>query len=120
MRILHVEDDPDIREIAALAFALSPEVELRQCSSGPEALEVAPTFDADLFLLDVMMPGMSGVEVLAQLRDAPATADVPAVFMTARVQPSEVKELEDKGAAGVIVKPFDPMTLADQLKSIVG
>jgi CheY-like chemotaxis protein len=71
----------------------------------------------DLILIDVMMPEMDGPATLAELRRTPDTATIPVVFMTARVQPSEVRHLKELGAIGVIAKPFDPMLLAGIVRS---
>lgn len=117
-RILYVEDEPDIREVAAIALEAVGGYTLRVCHSGGEALAVAEAFAPDLLLLDVMMPGMDGPTTLSELRKIPALADTPAVFMTAKVQPSEVAEYRAMGALGVVPKPFDPMTLAETLRSI--
>ena len=117
-RILHVEDDPDIREIALVALEVVGGLTVDQCASGPEALQRAPGIAPDLLLLDVMMPGMSGEDTLAGLRAMPQFAATPAIFMTAKAQPAEVEKLRQLGAAEVITKPFDPMTLADQVLAI--
>jgi two-component system, OmpR family, response regulator len=116
-RILFVEDDPDIQVVATLALESLGGFSVVSCGSGMEALsrfgEVAP----DLVLLDVMMPGMDGLETLVALRRLPA-GDVPVVFMTARVQAHEIARYQEMGAADVIAKPFDPMTLAETVQAI--
>lgn len=116
IKILHVDDDADIREIAMMSLELSGEFDVFQCSSGAEAIEKAAAFAPDVFLLDMMMPGMTGRETLRHMRKDPTLASVPAVFMTARAQHSEIEELLANGAAEVISKPFDPMALSDQIK----
>jgi CheY-like chemotaxis protein len=115
-RILYVEDEPDIQAVAKLALEMVGGFTVKICSSGEEALREAEAFAPDLLLLDVMMPGMDGPGTLAALRDKPATAKVPAIFMTAKVQPAEVAHFKSLGAIDVIPKPFDPMTLASQVK----
>lgn len=117
-RILYVEDDADIRTIAQIALESLGGFELLVCESGREAVERAASFEPDLILLDVMMPGMDGPTTLGELRLRKDLASVPAVFMTAKVQPAEMKRYRELGAAGVIVKPFDPMTLADEVRRI--
>jgi len=117
-KILHVEDDEDIQAIALIALETIGNFEVRQCLCGKEALEVAPEFLPDLYLLDAMMPGMTGVETLAALREANPEQTIPAIFMTAKAQKNEVSEFMDQGALGVITKPFDPLTLADQIREI--
>jgi two-component system, OmpR family, response regulator len=117
-RILYVEDDPDIQQIAVMVLETIAGFNLKACSSGAEALEYAIAFQPDLILLDVMMPGMDGPETLRELRKLPQLQQTPTVFMTAKVQPQEVQEYLAMGALGVIAKPFDPMSLADELRSI--
>ncbi len=117
-RVLYVEDDADIRTIALLALETVGGLEVRACSSGAEAIEAAKDLAPDLLLLDVMMPGMDGPTTLARLREIPSTAKVPVVFMTAKVQASEVEHYKSLGAVGVITKPFDPMTLATQVEEL--
>ena len=80
-------------------------------------LAAAAKWRPDLILLDVMMPVMDGPATLRRLRENPQTADIPVVFMTARAQTRELDHFKSLGAAGVIVKPFDPMTLAASLRS---
>lgn len=117
IRLLHVEDDADIREIAKLSLDLSGEFDVMQCASGHEALAQVVHFRPDVILLDMMMPGMSGKEALARMRQLPGLGHIPAVFMTARAQPSELDELRAMGAVDVISKPFDPMALGGRIKA---
>lgn len=118
MKILYVEDEADIREIAH--FALEDEgFDIVFCESGVHAIKNAKKFQPDLILLDVMMPGMDGPTTLKKLRELPGFESIPVVFLTAKVQPKEVQNLYDLGAVDVIAKPFDPMTLANLIRSIV-
>lgn len=117
-KILYVEDDPDIQTIALMVLETISGFKVKPCSSGAEALAAAETFKPDLILLDVMMPGMDGPATLSELRKFPQLVNTPVVFMTAKVQPQEVQGYLDLGAVGVIAKPFDPMTLTQQLNSI--
>ena len=117
-RILYVEDDPDIRAVATLALQAVGGFTLQVCSSGSEAIEAAPDFAPDLILIDVMMPSMDGPTTFQALRVLPGTAKTPVVFMTAKVQPSEVAHYKEMGALDVIAKPFDPMTLAAAVRAI--
>jgi signal transduction histidine kinase len=111
-RILHVDDEPDIREVVEISLGLDSDFVTRNAGSGKEALLVAAEWRPDLILLDVMMPEMDGPATLVQLRADKRTADIPVVFMTARAQAREIELLNSLGAMGVIDKPFDPMTLA--------
>lgn len=117
-RILYVEDEADIRAVAQLALESVGGFTVKTCSSGEEALREAVAFTPDLILLDVMMPGMDGPSTLKALRDLPALSEVPVAFMTAKVQPAEIEHFKSLGAREVIAKPFDPMTLADQVRAI--
>lgn len=114
-KVLHVDDDDDIRMIARMALEVVGSLDVHQCASGPQAIADAAAFAPDLFLLDYMMPEMSGEDTLRALRKIPGLENVPAIFMTARVQPDIAKALLDDGALAVIPKPFDPMELCTQL-----
>lgn len=117
-KILHVEDDPEIREIALIALETIAGLSVVQCASGFEAVAAAAKVMPDLFLLDVMMPGMNGVETFEALRANPLFADTSVVFMTAKAQQKEVLKLLEMGALDVITKPFDPMTLGEHIISV--
>lgn len=117
--ILHVEDDADIREIALLSLEFAGDFEVTQCASGEEALKALETLQPDILLLDVMMPGMNGVQLLANIRAIDALNSVPAIFMTARVQGTELQSLYDVGAIGVIAKPFDPVELGNEINNLI-
>lgn len=118
-KIMYVEDEPDIQTIARIALEQIGGFDLLICSSGQAALDQVSDFAPDIILLDVMMPEMDGIETFRQLKTLPACADVPVVFMTARVQTHEIKEYIDLGAVDVIAKPFSPITLAEQVKTII-
>jgi len=117
-RILYVEDEPDIQAVARIALENVGGFTLEICNSGQEAIARGPGFKPDLLLLDVMMPGMDGVTTLQELRKLPGLQSIPAMFMTAKVQPSEVAQLRQHGAIDVIPKPFDPMTLSENIRSL--
>lgn len=117
-RILYVEDEPDIQAVAKLALEMVGGYQVMICSRGQEALDKVSGFAPDLILLDVMMPGMDGPATLQSLRADPTTAAIPVIFLTAKVQPSEVAHYQALGALNVIAKPFDPMTLAEQIRQI--
>jgi two-component system OmpR family response regulator len=119
IRILHVDDEPDIREVVELSLSLDPDFIVRSCGSGKEALAAAAAWQPNFILLDVMMPVMDGPATLVQLRENPKTADIPVIFMTARAQARELDRFRSLGAIGVIPKPFGPMTLAASVRSYV-
>ncbi|HVK56005.1 MAG TPA: response regulator [Burkholderiales bacterium] len=117
-RLLYVEDEPDIRAIARIALETVGGFEIKMCSSGQEAIDSAPAFIPDLILLDVMMPGLDGPSTLKALRALPEIKEIPVIFMTAKVQAHETAHYRELGAVGVISKPFDPMMLAENIRSI--
>ena len=111
-RVLYVEDNPDLRAVGTFALEDIGGLTVKACASGDEALEAAEVFDPQLILMDVMMPGMDGPATLQALRSMGSAAQTPVVFLTAKAQPDEIARYRKLGAAGVIPKPFDPMTLA--------
>ncbi len=117
-RLTYVEDEPDIRSITEFALRELGGYELDVCASGPEALERTPGFNPDLIILDVMMPGMDGIETYKRLRAIPKFAQTPIVFMTAKAMKHETDRYRALGAADVIPKPFDPITLPDRIREI--
>ncbi len=116
LKVLYVEDDPDIQLIARIALEEIGGFELCTCSSGHEALAQIGQFEHDLLLIDVMMPVRDGPTLLVQLRQHPNAATTPVAFLTARVLRTEVEYYCGLGALTVIAKPFDPLTLAQQLR----
>jgi two-component system OmpR family response regulator len=120
LKLLYVEDEPDLRELVEFALALDPDIELRTAGSGDEGLRLLAAAPVDAVLLDVMMPDMDGPGVLAAMRVDPALQAIPAVFLTARALPDEIARLMSLGAAGVLTKPFDPVTLARDIRVMLG
>lgn len=117
-RVTYVEDEADIRAIAVFALTEFGGYEIDVCESGIEALQRAPGFKPDLILLDVMMPGMDGVETYKRLRAMPQFVDTPIVFLTAKAMKHETDAYMLLGANGVIAKPFDPTALSAQVQEI--
>ncbi len=119
IRILYVDDEPDLREIALLALSLDPGLDVRAAASGAEAIAIVTDWMPHLVLLDVMMPGMDGPSTLSRLREDPRTAALPVVFITARAQPRDLQTFATLDARGVIAKPFDPISLAQQVRGFL-
>jgi CheY-like chemotaxis protein len=117
LRVLYIDDEPDIREIVELALGLAQALWVRSCASAMEALAIAADWSPEIILCDVVMPGLDGPALLARMRQCPQIVNTPFVFMTSRAQAREIEHFGSVGAAGVIVKPFDPMTLADTVRS---
>ena len=120
MRLLCADDEEDIRTILQLALSLDPEMEVELVDSGEAALARARAERFDAILLDGMMPGLDGYETCRRLKSDPATAAIPVVFLTAKTQRSEVEQALTVGAVACLVKPFDPMTLAADLRGALG
>jgi two-component system OmpR family response regulator len=116
-RVMLVEDEAGIRTVAGMALEMVGGYTLRACASGAEALQAVAEFKPHLVLLDVMMPDMDGPGVLGELRARPDTAAIPVIFLTAKAQPEEIEKLRALGSIEVIGKPFDPMTLAEEVKA---
>jgi two-component system, OmpR family, response regulator len=117
-RILLVEDDPDIQTVTSMALGSFGGYTVRVCGSALEAIASAAEFRPDLILLDVMMPGMDGVDTLRALRQVPATATTPVIFLTARVQPADVAKYKELDSLAVIRKPFEPTVLVETIHEI--
>lgn len=119
LNILLIEDDPDIQKMVQLSLKYQGGHSVSVASGGQEGLVKARAERPDLILLDVMMPEMDGYEVCQRLKADPETASIPVVFLSARAQQSEIQKGKDLGAAGYLVKPFDPMTLSSYLEAIL-
>ena len=119
MKILVVDDEKDIRTIARLSLENLGGMSVLEAASGPEALEVAAREAPEAILLDVMMPDMDGAATLAALQASDATATIPVVFLTAKAMPGEIERLKALGARDVLTKPFEPVTLAQQVRDAV-
>lgn len=120
MRLLCADDEEDIRTILQLALSLDPELEVELVDSGASAIARARAGRFDAILLDGMMPGLDGYETCRRLKADPATAGIPVVFLTARTQKAEVEQAIALGAVSCLRKPFDPMTLAAELRAALG
>jgi CheY-like chemotaxis protein len=117
IRILHIDDEADLREVIEISLGLDPDFVVQSCESGAEGLVVAAAWNPDVILLDVMMPVMDGPATLLALRKNPETSGIPVIFMTARAQARELDHFRSLGALGVIAKPFDPMALAASVRN---
>lgn len=117
--VLLVDDDEDIRAIGKMALEEVGGFSVSVADSGTDAITIARAERPDVVMLDVMMPKMDGPTTFRALQEHPQTAAIPIVFVTAKVQRHEIQRYLGLGAIGVIHKPFDPMTLSDELQAIV-
>ncbi|WP_159798324.1 response regulator [Puerhibacterium puerhi] len=118
--VVVIDDDASIREVAALALSAVGGHEVSTAGDGAEGLELAGRVRPDAILLDVMMPVLDGPTVLARMREVETLRDVPVVFLTAKVGAQDISRLDGLGAVAVITKPFDPLTLPQQLADVLG
>jgi CheY-like chemotaxis protein len=118
--VLCVDDDPDICEVVRSSLNLIGGLIVHTAGSGVRAIDRAHELRPDVILMDVMMPGLDGPSTFKRMRESPLLANIPVIFMTAKVMPAEVAQLLSSGAIGVIGKPFDPLALCDDLFSLWG
>lgn len=120
LSVLYVDDEPDIREVATLSLEIDPGITVTSFGEGGAALSALDEgLRPDVILLDVMMPGMDGPSTLSRIRQRSAFHTTPVVFITARAQSHEKERFRALGAIGVITKPFDPMSLAGDLRALL-
>lgn len=119
MKVLVVDDDEDLRRILRLSLTRVGGMAVCEAESVEEGLAAARTHVPDVVLLDVMLAGSDGPALLHALRADDTTRHIPVVFLTAETRPAEVARLQALGTAGLIAKPFDPMTLSAQLRALL-
>lgn len=120
MKVLIIDDEEDVRYIVQMSLGRVGQMTVVEATSGEEGIALARSEQPSFILLDMMMPGMDGAAVFRALRALPETSQIPVVFLTAKAMLSEIQRLKDLGAKGVVVKPFDPLTLAREIKAILG
>ncbi len=118
-RVLLAEDDPDIQKVVRMSLKMKGVEEVMVTDNGEECLAKVAEFTPDVILLDVMMPKLDGYATCRKLKENPATRDIPVIFLTAKAQHYEVKQGMESGALGYLIKPFDPMTLHDQIADLL-
>jgi CheY-like chemotaxis protein len=119
-KVLIIDDEDDIREVAALSLESVAGWDVVTANSGSQGVARAMEHQPDAILLDVMMPGMDGPSTFRELRKHPITAKIPVLLLTAKVQSSDQRRFADLGVQAVLFKPFDPLTLSDQIAVVLG
>ncbi|SOB79456.1 Response regulator receiver domain-containing protein [Sphingomonas guangdongensis] len=120
LKIIYIDDDADIRTIVGMSLSLDPSINVRIAASGQEGLDLlVGGYRPDVVILDVMMPGMSGPQVLDAMRSNPAHTGIPVIFMTAKGRAMDMEFYREQGAIGVILKPFDPLELARDVRALL-
>ena len=117
--VLVVEDDPDIRDILEMALVDLLGIDLRMFDNVPDALQALDALQPQIIALDVMLPGVTGLEAVPMLRARPDCRDLPIVLLTAKASREHAAEYEQLDIQGVIYKPFDPLGLATELERII-
>lgn len=116
--LLIAEDDPDIRELISFRLSAAGHA-VTAVEDGPSALDAAADALPDLVLLDVMMPGLSGIDVCRALRAQSETADLPVILLTARSQEADVQAGFRAGADDYMTKPFSPRELVSRINALL-
>jgi CheY-like chemotaxis protein len=119
-RILIIDDEEDIREVAALSLEATAGWHIFTASSGAKGIEIAIAEQPDAILMDVMMPGVDGPTTFRNMQQNPAIANIPVLLLTAKVQGVDQRRFAGLGVAAILFKPFDPLTLAEQISEVLG
>ena len=116
-QILIIDDEADIREATQICLEITGQWEVLKASNGPEGIAIAKTATPDAILLDIMMPEMDGLAILQKLQENSETRKIPVIILTAKAQSSEQRQFSQLNVSSVIAKPYDPMTLSDQIST---
>ncbi|SEG65375.1 Response regulator receiver domain-containing protein [Bryocella elongata] len=119
-RILIIDDEEDIREVAALSLESIAGWSVKTASSGADGIKAALADRPDAILMDVMMPAMDGPTTFKEMQKSPELAQIPVILLTAKVQGVDQRRFAGLGVAAVLFKPFDPLTLAEQMSVALG
>ena len=118
-RILLIDDEDDIREVASLTLEATAGWEVITANSGSSGIRAALAEQPEAILMDVMMPEMDGPTTFREMQKNPLIAGIPVILLTAKVQGVDQRRFADLGVAAVLFKPFDPMTLAQQIAEVL-
>lgn len=118
-QILIVDDDDDIRDVVRVSLEEFGGWLAISAASGHEGLQIAKTKALDAILLDISMPDMDGFQLYEQLKIDPKTRNIPVILLTAKVLSSDRQRFAELEVAGLITKPFDPMTVWQQVAELL-
>jgi DNA-binding response OmpR family regulator len=118
--LLIIDDEDHIREVACLSLEMTQGWRVSTAHCGAVGVELAKREKPDAILLDVMMPDRDGPTTLRELQLAAETKDIPVIFLTAKVQGPDRRKFLELGVQGIIAKPFDPLTLGEQIREVLG
>ena len=119
-QILIVDDDDDIRDVVRVSLEEFADWLTITATSAVEGLQIAKTNDLDAILVDISMPDMDGFQMCEQLQADPRTQQIPVIVLTAKVLASDRDRFAELDVAGIISKPFNPLTIWSQIASILG
>jgi len=119
-RILIIDDEPDIREIAKISLTMTKQWEVLTAPSGSAGVHTASADQPDAILLDLVMPETDGLTTLRELKQDHSTTKIPVILLTATAKLAMQSEYVQWGAKGILIKPFDPGILGDQIEEILG
>ena len=119
MKILIIDDEDDIRCVCSLSLSMIGGVDVIEADGGHEGIEKAIAERPDAVLLDMIMPDMDGSATITALKKNPQTAGIPVIFLTTRTLSIDFAKMRNLGAAGWVIKPFDPLTITDQIKEMI-
>ncbi len=117
-RIMYVDDDPDLQDIVRLGLETRADFTVTCCDSGNQALEEIPSFKPDLVILDMVLPGMSGLQLLERMRELRGVPWIPVIFLTSKITPHQLEEYKELGVIGVINKPLNPLELRHKVREL--
>ncbi|MEM9002454.1 MAG: response regulator [Cyanobacteria bacterium P01_F01_bin.86] len=118
--VLVIDDEESIQKVVKLSLKMEASWETITASSGQEGIRQAEMHQPDAILLDVMMPEIDGIATFETLNENPQTQSIPVILLTAKTGTSEKRLFQKIGVAGVITKPFNPLTLASQVAKLLG
>ena len=118
--VLLIDDEDDIRTVGRMSLERVGGWDVLEAPSGVQGLELAAAHEPDVILLDSMMPEMDGTATIERLKEDERTREIPVLFLTAKLQPVDRERYVELGAEGVLPKPFDPMTLPDDVAAALG
>ena len=118
-RILLIDDETTIQEVVQMGIEIETGWQVATAASGAEGIIMAQNQQPDVILLDVMMPDLDGISTLSKLKANAKTRSIPVIFLTAKTQTAEPKQLKSLGVVEVITKPFNSMTLASRIAKIL-
>ncbi len=117
--ILVIDDEPNLCLVIQACLETMSNWQVITAESGKKGLQLAQTEHPDAILLDVMMPDMDGLTLYKELQKSPSTQEIPVILLTAKVFNNDITQFNQLGIAGVIAKPFDPMTLTQEVTKVL-